>query len=66
MPIAQNHADWVSGLARMAALECEGDAVAAFASLIDAATALALSAGIDHATAQDRLAQNFRLVKRSE
>ena len=65
MPIGESHDERVCELVRRTVHECEGDAVAAFASLIDAATALALSAGIEPATAQKRLAQNFRLVMQS-
>lgn len=62
MAIADNHPERVAGLARMAATECGGDLVAAFAALADAAAALALAAGVSPGQAQDRLARNFRLA----
>lgn len=60
MPIAENHAERVAGLSRMAAVECEGDLVAAFAALLDAAGAMALAAEIHPATARRRLERVFR------
>lgn len=62
MPIADNHAERVAGLSRMATAECEGDLLAAFAALLDAAAALALAAGVSPGQAQERLAGTFRLT----
>lgn len=61
MPIAENHAERVAGLSSVAVHECDGDVVAAFAALCDAAVAIALAGDIPPAKARDRMAGTFRI-----
>lgn len=62
MAIAENHAERVAGLCSMASSECDGDMVAAFASLIDAACAVAMAGEISPSTARERVTRNFRTM----
>lgn len=59
MPIAENHLERVAGLATMAAVECEGDMVAAFAALLDASVAVGLEAGVRPDVTRKRLQENY-------